>query len=671
VPIRVRLILASALMLFLELALIRWLGANVLHLSYFSNIVLLGSFLGVGVGFLRAGRTQRLPLYFPIVLAVLVVLVRTVPVTIDRSGSDLIFFTSLQTVGPPEWVVLPVVFIGVAGVMAGPGELTARCFLVLPRLEAYRWDLVGSLLGIAAFSIVSFLRAPSVVWGALVAVPTILLLGPSRRARLLASAGSAVVVGVLLAETLAPGVSWSPYYKVETLVPPGAGEPTTAVLVNGIPHQDIGSLATRLRYTPRYALPYERTARPTAGDVLVVGAGNGVDVAQALAHGATSVDAVEIDPRIQQLGAELNPDHPYADPRVHVHIDDGRAFLQRTDRQYDTIIFALPDSLTLVAGASQIRLESYLFTLEAMQAVHAHLRPDGIFAMYNSYREDWLVGRYQNTVAQAFGHAPCVDTLNVVSNAVITAARDVGNQRCAVTNPRIDGPAAVTDDRPFPYLRTPGIPQLYLWTLAGIIVISLLAVRVFGGPLRRSRPYVDLFFLGAAFMLLETRAVTGFALLFGTTWLVNAIVFAGVLVAVLLAVEATRALARPVPRPVGYAALGAALAVAAAVPASWLLGLPFGWRVLASVTVAFLPIFMANVVFASRFADTADATTAFGVNLLGAMVGGCLEYTALLIGYPALIGLAAVLYLCAFLTGRRTAGGTSHVDRLLSAQPAS
>jgi SAM-dependent methyltransferase len=670
VPIRVRLVLASALMLFLELALIRWLGANVLHLSYFSNVVLLGSFLGVGVGFLRAGRSRRVPLYFPIVLAVLVVLVRMVPVTIDRSGSDLIFFTSLQTVGPPVWVVLPVVFIGVAAVMAGPGELTGRCFLVLPRLEAYRWDLIGSLLGIASFSIASFLRAPSVVWGALVAVPTIVLLGPSRRARLVASAGSVVVVGVLLAETLGPGVSWSPYYKVETLVKAGSADASTTVLVNGIPHQNIAPLATR-RYQPRYALPYERTARATAGDVLVVGAGNGVDVAQALAHGATSVDAVEIDPRIQQLGAELNPDHPYADPRVHVHIDDGRAFLQRTDRTYDTIIFALPDSLTLVAGASQIRLESYLFTLQAMQAVHAHLRPDGIFAMYNSYREDWLVGRYQNTVAQAFGHAPCVDTIHAVSNAVITAARDVRYQRCAGTNSLIDGPAPVTDDRPFPYLRAPAIPQLYLWTLAGIILISLLAVRVFGGPLRRSRPYVDLFFLGAAFMLLETRAVTGFALLFGTTWLVNAIVFAGVLVAVLLAVEATRALARPVPRPLGYASLGVALAVAAVVPASWLLGLPVGWRVLASVTVAFLPIFMANVVFASRFADTADATTAFGVNLLGAMVGGCLEYLALVIGYPALIGLAAILYLCAFLTGRHTAGGTSQVERLLSAEPAS
>src|SRR5881628_1655393 len=42
-----RLVGASALMLLVELALIRWTGSNVLHLSYFSNFVLLGSFLGI------------------------------------------------------------------------------------------------------------------------------------------------------------------------------------------------------------------------------------------------------------------------------------------------------------------------------------------------------------------------------------------------------------------------------------------------------------------------------------------------------------------------------------------------------------------------------------------------------------------------------------------------
>ena len=67
--------LASALMLFVELALIRWSGSNIVHLSYFSNFVLLGSFLGIGLGFLRAGRTDRLPFYSPIALAVFVAFV--------------------------------------------------------------------------------------------------------------------------------------------------------------------------------------------------------------------------------------------------------------------------------------------------------------------------------------------------------------------------------------------------------------------------------------------------------------------------------------------------------------------------------------------------------------------------------------------------------------------
>ena len=87
-------------------------------------------------------------------------------------------------------------------------------------------------------------------------------------------------------------------------------------------------------------------------DVLIVGAGHGDGRGDRPAEGAGHVDAVEIDPRLQQIGAERHPDHPYDDPRVSVHIDDGRAFLERTDSKYDLILFALPDSLTLVSGQS-------------------------------------------------------------------------------------------------------------------------------------------------------------------------------------------------------------------------------------------------------------------------------------------------------------------------------
>src|SRR5580765_139029 len=159
-----RLVLGSALMLFLELALIRWLGSNVVHLSYFSNFVLLGSFLGIGLGFLMARRRRSILPATPVILVLLVVGVFLAPVTIDRTGDKIIYFTSLDTSGPPAWLVLPLIFILVAAILAGPAEVVGRCFGQLPPLTAYRWDLVGSLIGIVLFALLSFLRAPSVVW---------------------------------------------------------------------------------------------------------------------------------------------------------------------------------------------------------------------------------------------------------------------------------------------------------------------------------------------------------------------------------------------------------------------------------------------------------------------------------------------------------------------------
>ena len=643
--VRLRLVLASALMLFLELALIRWLTGNVIHLGYFSNFVLLGSFLGVGLGFLRWTPQRGRPFYFPVALAALVLLVLAFPVSVNRTGDSVVFFTSLSTSGPPAWLALPVIFCVVAVVLAGPGELVAACFHELPRLEAYRWDIIGSLIGIASFTILSFLRAPSFVWGLIAAVLIIVLLGPIPPVWV--SVAAVALVGGLVFESLAAGISWSPYYKVKTST---VGE-VTRIDVNGVPHQDFSRTDDKVSADPQYLLPYERIGDNPLEDVLIVGAGSGTDVALALSKGAQHVDAVEIDPRIQQIGDEKNLDQPYSDPRVTVHINDGRAFLERTDKKYDLILFALPDSLTLVAGASQLRLESYLFTEQSLEAVQEHLKPGGAFAMYNYYREDWLVGRLGNTTAAAFGHDPCIDLLSAV-RAVIVIGNTPEAQTCgdgpeARTLASLNGPAPASDDRPFLYLKDPGIPAIYLYAIGMILFVSLLAVRVVGGPLRRMRPYADLFFLGAAFLLLETKSVTGFALLFGTTWVVNAIVFMGVLLAVLAAVETTRRFRTP-SLPVMYALLAATLALAWVIPNSALLGLPLVPRLLTATVIAFLPIFCANVVFSKRFADTADGTTAFGANLIGAMVGGCLEYTALIVGYPALLGLAAVLYLAAF-----------------------
>jgi hypothetical protein len=195
-----RLITAAGLMLFVELALIRWLGSNVVHLSYFSNFVLLGSFLGIGAGFLISRKSWSVvPLSLPL-LAILAVAVMTFPVSIERAGADMIYFTALSLKGPPAWVSLPVLFVLVAAILAGPAEMVGRCFAKLDPLTAYRYDLLGSLSGIVAFSLLSFLWAPSVVWGLIVAAVYVALADRSRR--LVSLAWSALLVAVLLTETL-------------------------------------------------------------------------------------------------------------------------------------------------------------------------------------------------------------------------------------------------------------------------------------------------------------------------------------------------------------------------------------------------------------------------------------------------------------------------------------
>ncbi|MFC4950385.1 spermidine synthase [Pseudonocardia sp. GCM10023141] len=665
--VRPRLVLASALMLFVELALIRWTGSNVVHLSYFSNFVLLGSFLGIGLGFLRSSRARVQPFYSPIALAALVLFVETYPVTVDR-GQDatVIYFTSLSTTGPPTWVVLPIVFAAAAVIMAGPGEIVGRCFAQLPRLAAYRFDLIGSLIGITSFTGLSFLGAPPVWWGLIVSLAFALLLVPGRRpvavvlAAVLVVAPAALMLTALRTESETPGASWSPYYKIQTSTRDWYGNPIVDISANGVPHQQAMPAELRIRAEPQYGLPYERSAHNALGNVLVVGAGSGTDVAIALRAGARHVDAVEIDPGLLAIGRNQNPDRPYADPRVTTHVDDGRAFLSRTDNRYDLILFALPDSLTLVQGASSLRLESYLFTQQAFDSARAHLNAGGAFAMYNYYREAWLIDRLALTAQNAFGHAPCVDVVGgALGQAVITVGLTAADQTCATAwpGPAANTPEPATDGRPFLYLFGATIPELYLVTIGLILAVSVVAVAFvggggIGGSYRRMRPYADLFLLGAGFLLLQTKSIAGFALLFGTTWVVNAIVFAGVLVAVLAAVLVTGRFRTP-PMKIMYAVLFGGLLLSWLVPESWLLGMPLLLRGVVAVVLAFLPIFAANIVFAKRFTDTADGTAAFGANLLGAMVGGCLEYLALLVGFPGLLIVAAVLYAGAFALAPR------------------
>ena len=151
-----------------------------------------------------------------------------------------------------------------------------------------------------------------------------------------------------------------------------------------------------------------------------------------------------------------------------------------------------------------------------------------------------------------------------------------------------------------------------------------------------------MFFLGAGFMLIETKAVVQMALLFGSTWMVNSIVFCAVLsmilVANLLRARRPAALADAVlRRAVGVARRQRGRA-ARCVPRT----VARACRSPARALLAFTPVLFAGVVFAMSFRHAVDADRAFGANVAGAMVGGLSEYSSMLLGfqYVVLVALA-------------------------------
>ncbi len=428
--------------------------------------------------------------------------------------------------------------------------------------------------------------------------------------------------------------------------------------MNGIPHQAMHPLDRLL--DPFYEQVYRWFPDRTFDRVLVVGAGTGTDVAVALEHGAAHVDAVEIDPAIQAIGVRDHPARPYDDPRVTRINDDGRAFLRRSTDRYDLVVFALPDSLTLVSTSANLRLESFLFTVEAFREVRDHLAGNGIFVLYNFYRQDWLPRKIAGMLDAAFGSPPIIraygGTAATLAAGPLVAALD-GAPPPGEGVDQLDvaaAPQAATDDWPFLYLREPFVAPYYLAAIAIILAFAVLlvarAAARSGTSIRRFSPHF--FVLGVAFLLLETRSLVSFSLLFGTTWLVNSLVFFAVLASVLLAIVINQRFRFRDPSWL-YVGLFGSIGLMLLMPPSTLLIEPAWLRYALAAALTFAPIFFANLVFSYSFRDTKTADMAFASNLLGAVIGGAIEYVALVTGYGSLLVVVALLYLAALLLATR------------------
>jgi SAM-dependent methyltransferase len=669
----VRLFLTSATILFVELLLIRWIPANVKYIAYFSNFILMSSFLGIGLGIVLGRRGVQLPASpFPILLLATTTLVTVAQLNIRFAGENEIFYgVELSNSADVNFVVLPLIVVLVTAMLAVLALPLGPLLRSMPPLKAYAIDIAGSMAGIAAFALLSLLGTNPIVWFAIVGILLLLLslgVGPTMWSAVGGLAMALVVIGSINLAITEKDV-WSPYYRVTAYqadltgasVDPKDGDKPVYLAVDGVPHQQmmIGSDANK---SVLHRQIYRWFPDKKYGRVLIIGAGSGSDVALALYKGASHVDAVEIDPRLAQIGRDFHPEGVYQDPRVSVHVNDGRAFMRGSPDKYDLIVFALTDSLTLVSSTGSIRLESFIYTEEALAEARDHLTPDGTFVMYNLYREPWLVEKLETMITDVFGQKPLLK-LPERSNAVLAAGPAIAalpdGQPPADgvdTLPNVEGPAPkpATDNWPFLYLRTPGIATYYIGALGFLLLFAVMAVmagaRVTSTPIRRFSPHF--FVLGVAFLLLETKSLVSFSLLFGTTWIVNALAFFAILAGVLFAILVNARFRPKDPRWL-YGALFAAIAVAYVLPPDALLIDPPELRYALAAVIAFAPVFFANLVFTYSFRDTASADMAFASNLLGAMVGGALEYVALLVGFQPLLLIVAALYATAFLLAQR------------------
>jgi hypothetical protein len=313
--------------------------------------------------------------------------------------------------------------------------------------------------------------------------------------------------------------------------------------------------------------------------------------------------------------------------------------------------------------------------------------------MYNYYRQSWIVERIAAMIEKTFGCKPTVLSLPYLEKLTDTAADSftmiiagcntrIANAFAAHKNfwldpvpphnlafdgftidpkqPGVEQTAALqliaptampeqsatvlaTDDWPFLYLHGRLIPDFTLRSIAILGFIGLGMVYLF---LPKGRVVVQsrMFFLGAAFMLLETKSVAQMALLFGSTWLVNSGVFATILVLILLA-NLYLLKVRQVDLRWHYLALVCFLALGAFVPLDAFLTGNILWRYALPIVIALSPVFFAGVIFAQSFRNTAEPQLAFGANIAGSVVGGLTESLSMLLGFQHLLLVALLFYL--------------------------
>jgi SAM-dependent methyltransferase len=689
---------AAALSLFLELAMIRWQASVFPFFAFYTNFSLLACFAGLGLGYALASR-NRIPLLVVVPLLAWQVIV-LLSLKSMLSHWQLEFLGAMPVVeqlsmglrtmrsmvqGFAIYFFLSVVFIQTALIFIPIGQICGRLMTRRSHLRAYGLNLFGSLAGVVAIFTMSAFWTPPIVWF-LVGLVALLLFAVRRSATVLTgTAGAFLTIAALAWPTNPPAHRiYSPYQMLEI----GFGERGLMNITaaghyyqrvhdfSRAPESDDPEAArTRAYYDLPYKLPGDRR------DVAIVGAGAGNDVAAALRGGAERVHAIEIDPAIQRAGMRNHPEHPYADRRVTPVLNDARSFLRNTTERFDLIVYGLLDSHALLSVNSSVRLDSYVYTVEAFREARARLKPGGRLVLSFSVLNPAHNRKAFEMLREAFDGVPPFVVSAGYDGAVVFIQRDEGpatvpadilaasgfeaDERAA--DPSI-AVTASTDDWPFFYMPRRVYPVSYL-VLIGLVLLGGVALTANFIRERPSSGELGFLLLGAGFMLVETKAITELGLAFGSTWRVTAIVISGVLFMAFLANAAVERFG--ITRPhVAFGLLLASLAAGWWFAGSGGFGSTAGGRI-ATVALLTSPMFFSGIVFSTLLRGRQAITAVMAANLSGAMLGGLLEYNSMYFGFRFMYLLALAFYGLACVhwmvtRQRASAGRTRHVERAVT-----
>jgi hypothetical protein len=211
------------------------------------------------------------------------------------------------------------------------------------------------------------------------------------------------------------------------------------------------------------------------------------------------------------------------------------------------------------------------------------------------------------------------------------------------------------DDWPHLFLRKKKLPLDYLKIMGALLLISCLPLV----PALRASKNVSthFFFLGAGFLLMETKSITELALTFGSTWITNAVVISSIMFVVLLANLYVLRF-KPEKYTIWYALLFISLVLTWLIPHKSLLAGNLMLQVLISALFCGLPILFAAMIFAISFSQVSSPSEALAWNMLGCVIGGLCEYLSLPYGFSFLVIVAIVMYMLSVIElFRKKTGG--------------